>query len=284
MKVCQACETRFTSGTWSCPSCGWRAAQQGSITVVGGDREVEGFSGEFFDGLARAEEEHFWFRSRNELIAWCLRREFGTANTFLEVGSGTGHVSASIQRAFPRLRVTASEAFAEGLRFAERKAPGVELVQADIRALPWHEEFDVVGAFDVLEHVPDHEQAARELYSVVKPGGGVIVTVPQHQWLWSPIDEYSGHQRRYSRSGLVTLLQGAGFRVGRVTSFVSLLLPTLFLSRWSRRSQPVDPSAEVQLSPIANRIGAAAMSIEHALIRAGVSLPIGSSLLAIGRR
>jgi SAM-dependent methyltransferase len=284
MKICQQCHARFDSPNWSCDGCGWRAGRRESIAVITGSDDVHGFSGEFFAHLAPAEERHFWFRSRNALITWMLRHEFPHARTFLEAGCGTAQVSAAIGRAHPALRMTGSEAFAEGLLVAQTKAPGIELVQADIRALPWEREFDVAGAFDVLEHVEDHKRAACELYRVVKPGGGVLITVPQHQWLWSPIDDYSGHERRYSRGELRALLESAGFRVGRMTSFVSLLLPVLLMSRRRRRAQPVDPTAELRLSPWSNAVGSAAMGVEQLLIRAGLSLPAGSSLLAVARR
>lgn len=245
--------------------------------------DVEGFSAEFFDGLAAVEERHFWFRGRNALIGWALSRYFPNASTFLEVGCGNGQVAAAMQRMNPALRITASEAFVEGLSIAGRRMPDADLVQADARQLPWDDEFDVVGAFDVLEHIVDDAGAARQLARAARRGGGVIVTVPQHQWLWSPIDEYSGHQRRYTRSGLVNLLERAGLHVERLTSFVSLLLPVLALTRGARRDAR-DPMAEFRISPGANGVGAAAMRLELALIRAGVSLPAGGSLLAVARR
>lgn len=284
MKICQQCSARFDSDVWMCDGCGWRAGRHESIAVIAGSDDVHGFSGEFFAHLAPAEERHFWFRSRNALIAWMLQKEFPDARTFLEAGCGTAQVSAAIGRAHPHVRLTGAEAFAEGLLVAQAKAPGIELVQADIRDLPWDQEFDVAGAFDVLEHVQDHDRAVRELYRAVKPGGGVLITVPQHQWLWSPIDDYSGHERRYSRRQLRTLLASAGFRVGRMTSFMSLLMPALLLSRRHRRDQPVDPTAELRLSTWANTVGLAATSVERLLIRGGVSLPAGSSLLAVARR
>ena len=239
---------------------------------------------QFFDALDALEEGHFWFNGRNALIASAVGRHFPQARTFLEVGCGTAQVTGALQRACPTLSFTASEVLREGLVVAERKAPGVELVQADVHDLPWEDEFDIVGAFDVLEHVADHAAAARQLAKVVKPGGGVIVTVPQHQWLWSPLDDYSHHQRRYSRTALAALLTGAGLRVERVTSFVSLLLPVLIASRLAQRRRPVDPHGEYQLSRLGNWVGNRMMSAERALIRAGVSLPAGGSLLAIARR
>jgi SAM-dependent methyltransferase len=245
---------------------------------------VAGFKSDFFEALPTLEEGHFWFHGRNALVAWAVRRYFPQARTFLEVGCGTAHVTGALQRAYPTLSFTASEPLREGLLVAERKAPGAELVQTDIHALPWEDEFDVAGAFDVLEHVEDHVGAARQLANVVRPGGGVIVTVPQHAWLWSPLDDYSQHRRRYSRQALVAALTEAGLRVERVTSFVSLLLPVLIASRLKQRRRFMDPHEEYRVGSLTNRAGIAAMTVERSLIRAGLSLPSGGSLMAIARR
>ena len=245
---------------------------------------VDGFSATSFEPLAALEDHHFWFKARNALITWAVSRYFPGARAILDVGCGNGQVSRALQRAFPNLRLTACEAFPEGLAIAARKVPTAELVQADIRDLPWSEEFDVVGAFDVLEHVTDDAAALRQMVRATRPHGGVIVTVPQHQWLWSPIDDYSRHVRRYSRVELRSRLEAAGLRVERITSFVSVLLPLLLVSRISKRGEPVDPMAEFNLSPFANAGGAALMAVERLMIRAGVPLPAGGSLLAVGRR
>lgn len=284
MKICPRCAGRFASPDWVCPACGWVAQRRGAIRSVAPHTQVEGFSAEFFDRLAAAEDTHFWFAARNALIVWALARHFPGAASFLDAGCGNGQVCRALGGAFPAMRLTAAEAFVEGLAIAERRVPGAELVQADVQQLPWIDEFDVVGAFDVIEHVKDDGRALRELARAARPGGGVIVTVPQHQWLWSPIDDYSGHVRRYSRALLRSRLESAGLRIERLTSFVSLLLPMLVASRVSRRRAPPNPGLELGISPVVNRAGAAAMRIERAIIRMGVSLPAGGSLLAVARR
>ena len=95
-----------------------------------------------------------------------------------------------------------------------------------------------------------------------------MITVPQHAWLWSGLDEYAGHQRRYSRAALVSLVGSAGLRPVRVTSFVSLLLPALLLSRAAQRGKTVDPLQEFRIAPAANRVAGWMMTAERALIRA----------------
>ena len=70
----------------------------------------------------------------------------------------------------------------------------------------------MIGAFDVLEHIADDELVLSQMHQAVRKGGGIILTVPQHSFLWSEIDEYSRHVRRYSVSELKLKLSGRDSR------------------------------------------------------------------------
>lgn len=234
--------------------------------------------------LAEAETRHFWFVARAKLIAAAIRRHFPEAASMLDVGCGTGGVADSLREALPSMRVSAADVLLDGLRIAKRLRPKVDFVQLDIRDLPYDAEFDVMGAFDVLEHLDDDVAVLQQMRKAVKFGGGIVITVPQHAWLWSPLDDFSRHRRRYSRRLLVDRMVGSGFRVEAVTSFMTFLLPALMLSRLNGRSTQVDPKRELRISPWMNAAFAKACDLERAAIRAGASFPAGGSLLAIGRR
>jgi SAM-dependent methyltransferase len=232
------------------------------------------------------EPHHFWFKSRNALLQQVFRRYFPNASSFLEIGCGTGFVLSGLRARFPGLQLAGSEIFANGLRFAERRLPGVALFQMDARRVPFEMEFDVIGLFDVLEHIEEDELVIRELFRASRPGGGMMVTVPQHPFLWSAVDEYACHKRRYTRTELVDKVRRAGFDVVQVTSFVSLLLPLLLLSRWRlrRSSDRFDPWAEFRIGQFRNTVLQTILAVERALIAAGASFPAGGSLLLSARR
>jgi SAM-dependent methyltransferase len=219
-------------------------------------------------------------------VIWGLRHHFVNARSFLEVGCGTGFVLSGIQREFPKLKLAGSEVFSDGLTFAGQRLPGVELFQMDARRIPFENEFDVIGAFDVLEHIEEDETVLLQMFQATKPGGGVILTVPQHPFLWSVVDDYSFHKRRYTRKELVNKLRRAGFKIVRVTSFVSLVLPFMMLSRFkSQRSRDnFDPLAELEIGHYLNLTLERIMAVERGLIEGGVSFPVGGSLLAIANR
>ena len=181
--------------------------------------ELQGYEPAAFVQIAELEDRSWWFRSRNRLIEQTVRALFPEALAVLELGCGTGYTLRALRNALPRAELTGTELFEEGLRVARTRWDSVRLLQADARALPFGSEFDLVGAFDVLEHIDDDATALSETRRVVRPGGGIIVTVPQHRWLWSPADDYAHHQRRYSRSELVSRIEAAGFRV-RMCDFV----------------------------------------------------------------
>jgi SAM-dependent methyltransferase len=192
---------------------------------------------------------------------------------------------AGIQRSFPQLRVSGAELFPAGLAVAAGRVPEADLIQMDARRIPFREEFDVVGAFDVLEHVHEDEQALAEIHAAIRPGGGVLITVPQHPRLWSVVDEYSQHVRRYRRRDLLAKVRGAGFDIMRCTSFVSLLLPVLVASRMRFRKQKAfDPLSEYRNPPFVDSALEWVLAAERGLIKVGLPLPAGGSLLAVGRR
>jgi len=284
--LCVRCRAPIDARVWQCATCGWQAQRREGITILVPDAgEVsQAFSTEQFENLLTVESHHFWFAARNTLITWALRRFFPNARTFLEVGCGTGQVLRALAQAMPSLQMTGLEASFAGLRFLIERVPRLEAIQAAATALPYESEFDVVGAFDVLEHIPDDASAMNEIARSVKPGGGVVLTVPQHPRLWSSLDRYSGHQRRYTRRGLTALVGRAGLDVLFATSFVSFLLPALFLSRMRQRSERVDPMQEFRISPAVNAFGRTTMALEQRVIAAGVSLPAGGSLLLVARR
>jgi SAM-dependent methyltransferase len=288
VKLCPVCRHRFTTAGWRCPACAHTPqAVDGFTAFAPGLAETsDGFEARYFNHLVTLEATHFWFRARNDLIRWARARYFPAARSLLEVGCGAGQVLAAIRNAFPGLVLAGSEVHTAGLVHAAARLPGVTLLQMDARAMPFQEEFDVVAAFDVLEHVTEDSLVLAEMARAVIRGGGLLITVPQHPSLWGPTDNYARHKRRYTRSALLEKLVAAGFRPLRTTFFVSLLFPLLVASRWwtCRRPAPFDPLGEFRTSQRVGCLLEALMRLERRLIAAGVSFPLGGSLLVVARR
>lgn len=288
MRICLSCREQFESSQWTCPKCGECAESRAGFLCFAPSLSIDnpGFSPQYFSQLSEVEVNHFWFEARNKLLQWALRRYFPTAQTFLEVGCGTGFVLAGMRCRYPEIRATGTDIFTEALRVAQSRVPGTELLQMDARHMPFDSEFDVIGAFDTLEHIEEDEQVLAEFFRSCRPGGGIILTVPQHPYLWSAADEHACHKRRYTRLELVSKIRGSGFDSIRVTSFVSLLLPLMLASRWRRQKLDAsfDNLAEFRMRPALNRAFERILRWEQHLIAAGISLPAGGSLLAIARR
>lgn len=237
---------------------------------------------EVFASLARLEANSFWFRSRSRLIEWALATYLPQARSFLEVGCGTGFVLAGLRARRPDLQLAGTDLHVEGLRIARERLPRLPLVQTDACHLPFAPHYDAVGIFDVLEHIDDDRRVLGEIFSITRPGGGLLITVPQHPFLWSAMDDLAYHRRRYTRGELIEKVSTAGFRITRVSSFVSFLLPAMFAARFGRRHASVDGA--LGLSRPLNRALERVMDVERVLIRCGVSWPVGGSLLLVGVR
>jgi SAM-dependent methyltransferase len=288
MKVCLNCTFHFEAEDWCCPQCGQSPAlRQGYLTFAPALAEDNnGFRAHYFDVLARLEARNFWFRARNSLVIWALQRYFPHAVRFLEIGCGTGFVLSGVSQAFPELQIFGSDIFTEGLVFAQQRTENASLFQMDARCIPFEEEFDAIGAFDVLEHVEEDTDVLRQMFKAIRPGGGILLTVPQHRFLWSFADEYSFHKRRYTRMELIEKVKRAGFDIVYTSSFISFLLPAMLLSRLKKRveTEQFDPTAELNIHPVLNTVFEKILWFERLFIKCGVSLPAGGSLLVIARR
>ncbi len=288
MKICIFCKAKFANTDWLCPSCFTQPQQiEGHLSFAPElAQSSEGFQPHHFAELANAEAGHFWFRSRNQLIIWALERFFPEAKNFMEIGCGTGFVLSGVAAANPQLKICGSEIHSAGLSYAADRVKHATLFQMDARNIPFENEFDVIGAFDVLEHIEEDDKVLAQMFNALSPGGGIILTVPQHRFLWSQQDVYACHVRRYEAPELQSKVEQAGFQVERATSFVSLLLPLMFMSRLSKRkpAENYDATQELRIGGIANKILEAILNLERLIIQAGVSFPAGGSRLMIARK
>lgn len=289
MKLCLACYHSFDRSDWVCPQCGAVPVERGGFPSFAPElaAQNDGFDPELFQRYAKVEADNFWFVARNELLKREMLRHFPNPAKILEIGCGTGFVLQNIRATYPEAALSGSDIFTEGLGFAAQRVPSASLLQMDATAIPFQEEFDLIGSFDVLEHIDDDTLALAQMRDALKPGGGVIFTVPQHPSLWSRMDEYAHHKRRYTRTELLEKMTGVGFEVEYVTSFVSLLLPAMWASRVMQRNAP--PAADgmddgLRISPVLNSLFGGLMKVERAVMGAGLTFPAGGSLLVVGRK
>lgn len=288
MKFCLACQKPFTSSDHICPACGETPQRRGGFMAFapGLAAQNDGFNPELFERFAAVEAGHFWFVGRNAILRDCMERFFPTAKNILEIGCGTGFVLANTRQIFPAAQLSGSDIFTEGLAFAKQRVPSATLFQMDACHIPFQHEFDLIGSFDVLEHIEDDSAALQQIYQACQPGGGLILTVPQHRWLWSSIDDYAHHKRRYTRSELLSRVSSAGFKVEYVGSFVSLLLPVMLASRLLQKSAQASDQMDAgfRIGKLANSLLGTVMKLERWLIARGISFAMGGSLLLVARK
>ncbi len=278
---------------WGCAACGFRPARRGPFVLLAPelDEVDEGMDLDGFDLLAAAEDGHFWFVSRNELIAWLVERHAVEARRVLEIGCGTGFVIHALRRALPAAMISASELHSRGLETAlKRHGSSVELIQMDARHSGLSNALDLVGAFDVLEHIPQDEAVLSGIAEMLRPGGKLIATVPQHPWMWSAADDVAHHQRRYKPGELSRKAERAGFKTIYTSSFVTLAFPLMMASRLVERMRPERRSlqeimeAEFRISPVVNGVLLGLCRLEHGLRKSGVPLPFGGSQVLVAER
>ena len=218
--------------------------------------------------------DHFWQRERRRLFCRLLDRLDQRGDAALDLGCGCGGMLDALQSRYTR--VVAIDGHRELLAEARQRTGSAALVEADVCAVPLLErQFDLVTAFDVLEHL-DPDALLTQARRLMRPDGMLMLSVPAFSSLWSALDEQAGHRCRYTWVQLQSELSRNGWRPEGHTHFQCLLFPLVFVTRRLGRGV-----LEMERRPgrvvdralgLVNRMEVTALS--------SVRLPFGSSLVA----
>ena len=222
-------------------------------------------------GSASIEQpDYWWYRARAALLQAALGDLLGTPGRVLDVGSADGPSVSWMRGDHEHFAVDVDP---RGL------TPGTG-VRASALALPFGDAtFDVVGAFDVIEHCDPEGQAVAELARVLRPGGRLLASVPAYQWAWSGHDVRAGHHRRYTRPRLVAAVEDAGLRVLRSTYGFAGVFPFFATERLARRLRRRDTVQDglPHVPATLDRLFTGLSSAEARVLRRR-DLPFGSSV------
>jgi SAM-dependent methyltransferase len=237
---------------------------------------------------ARAEAQHFWFRGLRRTAKAMLDGLYagGPPLRIVDCGAGTGCNLGWLESYGWAMGV---ELEPYGLRAAS--AAGCRVARASVAALPLPDAaFDLATSFDVLYCLPDADEtrAIEEMRRVLVPGGRVLVNAAALDILRGSHSALTHEVRRYTVSRLRAKLEAAGFTIERITSTNMVTLPLTLAVRLAQRfrgtsDEPGDTELQVPMASI-NEILNAALAGEAWLIDRGLSLPVGSSVMALARK
>jgi SAM-dependent methyltransferase len=232
--------------------------------------------------MSAVETDHWWFAGKRLFMRRLLGRHLlgdGRKLRILDVGCGTGANAIELSRYG---EVTACDRSLDALGMAAER--GVRrLCAASAPNLPFPANtFDVITAFDIIEHVDDDAGFVGELARVLLPGGALAIHVPAWPSLWSVHDEILEHKRRYTYRSLRSLLDATGLRIDHLGwASCAILLPTAGF-RWSRRLiGGRQDAADLGVVPRPLNTVLRAVYRAEAELAVTIGLPFGVSLAAI---
>ncbi len=190
--------------------------------------------------LNEMQERHFWYRGRHRFLLGSVQRHMGgvSAPRVIDLGGGCGGWLAYLaaRKRFPTAELALADSSPEALGHAAGVLPaGTETFQVDLLNLPWADRWDVAFLLDVLEHIPAHEEALRQVHRALAPGGLLFVTTPALRTFWTWNDEVVHHVRRYVKADFRRLAAACGYRLLEARYFMFFLSPLLLAARLAVR-------------------------------------------------
>jgi len=182
------------------------------------------------ESLKEADNTHYWYKARTNLILNLLAESLGGYNKnfkILDIGCGTG-IETEIYKKFGEVyAMDKDDKIAVYL-----KNKNVNFILADVENCELENgRYDCICGFDILEHLEKDENAVRKIYSSLKKGGYFLFTVPAFNFLFGPHDVVTGHKRRYTKKSIIRLLKNSGFTIKKISYWNSILFPFIAIIR-----------------------------------------------------
>ena len=232
MIICPLCRGTINiqdNGAYACTGCGHVLVSGDGIVFFHPEEQEsnEGMEAIILDDLVQYEEKHFWITARRSYLGWIFKQYVRPEDAIIEIGAGTGYVAKNMIDCGYR-NYSIGDIHKKGLLLAGAYDYRHKY-QFNLLRPVFAGHFDVVGMFDVLEHIDVPGEAVHNVRKMLKKGGRVIVTVPGHKWLWSKQDAIAYHRRRYEIDELKELFTANGFKILKASGFFTTLIPFMYL-------------------------------------------------------
>ncbi len=229
----------------------------------------------------RLYREHWWWRSREEFLIRVIQGLCLPANpNILDLGCGDGLFFDRLAEFGGTIEGLESDPSLVSRGTAERYR--IHIGPLDRTFAP-NKRYTLILMLDVLEHLPNPEESLKQAVELLEPGGRLVLTVPAFRCLWTNHDDMNHHYTRFTKRSLATVAKSANLRIDRCQYFFHWLVPLKLIARLKERliqSQPKPPNIPW---PIVNRSMLALSLLEQRLF-GNFTLPVGTSLLAVGKR
>ncbi len=235
---------------------------------------------ESFDEMLTAQDRHWWFRSRRAFIENYLRSLRLPPDTrILEIGAGVGGNLEMLSQFGP---VTAVESSEYAVRLMRQRFEGcARILKGSLpEEMPDDGPYDLIGMFDVLEHIDREHDSLLTLRRLMAPKGRLLLAVPAYQWLWSRHDDVLMHRRRYTVARLTGALRSAGFSVSYTTYFFASVLPLAMVMRLLDRFRTGEHDTGSGVPPKPINEALYGLSQLERRVMGRVPTPFGLSILA----
>jgi SAM-dependent methyltransferase len=233
------------------------------------------------------EEKHWWFVGRREIIVALTRkyRPGGEGIKILEIGCSGGPL-LKLLVSLGYSRVVGIDNSKEAIQLCKKRGFKDVFLMDGVSPQFDREDFDLIIASDVLEHILDDDQAVKEWKRILKREGIIICFVPAFKALWSKHDDDNEHQRRYSKKDLEGIFAKNGFKIIRSSYWnITLFLPTLFYRFLARAFLKKSLATQLKKSNYAlNLFLSKLLIIENFFLEIGINYPIGISVFAVAKK
>jgi len=236
------------------------------------------------------EDNSFWFQHRNHCITTVISAFPPAENgTIFDIGGGNGFVSLHI--ANKGFNVALVEPSKSGAMHAKQRGIKNIICATSETAGFNYESLPAIGLFDVIEHIENDAEFLSAMYSLLKPGGNLYLTVPLYQALWSNEDKLAGHYRRYTTTSAKEVVKAAGFEIEYFSCFFRALPLPIYLLRalpyklgLTKEATEASLKAHTKSSSLTHRLINAILKPELKQLRNKQQMRFGASLILVAKK